>query len=297
MSMAKWFSACVVALTFFQTGLSQAAVISEIGPNHSYSLSHNLDGCFTQDYRDDIDTLWVDNPGGGRTITKTNTSQTIPHVTVEATGDGTVDFYSFLGTSGETVIVDVDYSSGGVDTKLDMWFSGYGSHGGEWVGVNNNIGFDNLSYDTGSSAYYDSLYQVVLPETGLYYIGVAGSGSVVYNWIPTYYTRVNLKNGSAYTMHVSVGSHSYIQPTTDGDLDGDHDVDDLDLNLLLSSFENPPSIQNSVNLDSLLNNFGQTDISGESVPEPSALFLLCMGLYGLPGRNKHKRTLRSSSAQ
>ncbi len=66
-----------------------------------------------------------------------------------------------------------------------------------------------------------------------------------------------------------------------GDINGDGNVDDADLNLLLSSFNaggagggNPTF--NTDDLDSLLTNFGQSGLQPQSVPEPSSLALFVM---------------------
>jgi hypothetical protein len=83
-----------------------------------------------------------------------------------------------------------------------------------------------------------------------------------------------------------------IAPSTDGDLDDDGSVNDRDLNLLLSSFDSPPSLQNDVDLETLLGNFGRTDmpVSLSSVPEPSTLTLLAIGAVGLLAYGRRRRS-------
>ncbi len=73
-------------------------------------------------------------------------------------------------------------------------------------------------------------------------------------------------------------------------MDGDYDVDDGDLNLFLSSVDNPLSLQNQVDLDTLLGNFGRNDLGPLSVPEPSSIALAFMGILGLLsfGRSRRK---------
>ncbi len=74
--------------------------------------------------------------------------------------------------------------------------------------------------------------------------------------------------------------------TTNGDIDKDGDVDSADLNLLLSGFKHPLSTLDQANLNALLDNFGRMDTGGETVPEPAAIVLLCMGSFLLIGRRR-----------
>ncbi len=67
------------------------------------------------------------------------------------------------------------------------------------------------------------------------------------------------------------------EPTTNGDIDQDGDVDNVDLNLLLSGFGSLPTTLDRVNLDLLLTNFGRNDLVGNAVPESTALTLVLIG--------------------
>jgi len=106
-----------LALGFWTPQLASATVIGESEPNNSGATAQNVNGNFSLDFHADIN----DN-------TNANTSLTIPHVSIRATGDGTTyDFYRFTSNGG-TIILDIDSTpSGGVgsdhDTEIGLWDS------------------------------------------------------------------------------------------------------------------------------------------------------------------------------
>jgi len=181
----------------------RASVVTESEPNDYYTQAQSVGGHFSLDYRADIDTLAVRNPDTTWTITQTNTSTFAPHATVEATGDGTCDFFAFSGLAGQTAIIDMDYTSPGVlGAKMTVWYSGYGSYGGEYIAASSST--PNVAYDTGTTLSTDPFLPIELPETGVYYIGVSDITAVAYSWTPTYYTRVGVKDGGEYIIHISL---------------------------------------------------------------------------------------------
>ena len=84
-----------------------------------------------------------------------------------------VDFYKFYGQQGDVVTVDIDGGIGGarsVDTVMAIF--GDGPTFKRW-----RVNDDARSLDEGSSSRMDSrIENFALPETGVYYIGVANYG-------------------------------------------------------------------------------------------------------------------------
>lgn len=117
-------------------------------------------------------------------------STTIPHATVQATGTGTHEWYSFTAGAGETVTIDID-GTNGIDTVVRIYDAA-----GNPVAQN-----DDGPVDVGSAVRQDSFLSFTLPASGVYYIVVgtyAGPGSggfVAYDPIPA---------GQAYTLNVSL---------------------------------------------------------------------------------------------
>ncbi len=80
-------------------------------------------------------------------------------------------------------------------------------------------------------------------------------------------------------------------PGTDGDMDGDGNVDDGDLNRFLSDLPGTLSTQDRVDLNTLLGNFGRMDMPVQltAVPEPFTLTLASLGLLGLVAYASRRR--------
>jgi hypothetical protein len=142
-------------------GVALAAPVNEVEPNNSSAAAQNIDGSFTLDQDPDI---------GDVTI---NTSTTIPHATVEGTGDDSVDYYSFTVTqAGARGIFDIDYAAGVCDSSLagfDAFIALYDS--------NDNVLAFNDDADTtvgqgGSVCGFDSYFEHTFATPGTYYIAV-----------------------------------------------------------------------------------------------------------------------------
>ncbi len=90
-----------------------------------------------------------------------NTSKLIPHTTIDALGDGALDYYSFMANEGDTVIIDVDQAN--FDSEIIL-FDEYGN----LIQLNHN----NLNGSDSGSNGVDSFLQVTIPRTGKYVIRV-----------------------------------------------------------------------------------------------------------------------------
>ena len=105
----------VALMTSCVASIAHASIVAEIESNNSLGAAQNIDGSFSLDFSPDIGN-----------ITGANTSTTIPHVTINGTGNGTFDYYRFTVTTPESLaIFDIDYGSfpGGIDTKLGLFNS------------------------------------------------------------------------------------------------------------------------------------------------------------------------------
>ena len=90
-----------ISLLFIPVNKPEAALIQENETNNTFDSAQNLDGYFSTD-------IFDYNQNGICDIPECNS---IPHVTVEAEGDGTFDYFSFYYTAGSKLIVDIDYNS------------------------------------------------------------------------------------------------------------------------------------------------------------------------------------------
>jgi len=142
------------------TARSQAAVILESEPNNSIATAQNVDGSFSLDFSANIGD-----------ITGANTSTTIPHVTITATGDGTFDYYSFtVPSAGAIGIFDIDFGAGfigSLDTELGLYSAGSGAP----LAANDDF-FPVAAGAGGSISSLDSFIQHTFTSAGTFVIGV-----------------------------------------------------------------------------------------------------------------------------
>ena len=139
--------------------VTEAGLVTDLGGNNSMATAQNIDGSFTLDFSADIG-----NAAG------VNTSTSIPHVTIQGTGDGTFDYYSFTVAGTSLAILDIDYGltpgAGSMDTMLAVWAAD-----GTLIAYDDDEW--NLSAGAGGSVHrYDSFLQLEL-TAGLYIVGVS----------------------------------------------------------------------------------------------------------------------------
>jgi hypothetical protein len=160
-------------------GVALAATVNEQEPNDTIAEAQNIDNHFSLDFDPDIGD------------TTTNTSEEIPHATVEGTGNSTVDVYEFTVSQTGRVILDVDYAfpDGGFDSYLTLLDSS-----GNSLGENDDS--DPTFGAQGSVHPFDSYIEVVLTP-GTYYVEV---GSCC--------PRFPVPDGATYELQVSVEHHA-----------------------------------------------------------------------------------------
>ena len=181
--------AAMAAMVVVYAGAALAAPVDEVEDNGGYLCcagAQNIDDYFSLDADPNI----TDKYG---TITTPPYSTTVPHATINGTGDDTYDYYSFTVPAGSGITtIDVDGAHPGFDSIIRL----YDSLDAE---QQNNNGFitasdDNVYVDPGSLSYKDSAVEYPL-GAGTYYVKV---GSYFENPVPA---------GASYKLHVSIPNH------------------------------------------------------------------------------------------
>lgn len=116
-------------------------------------------------------------------------STTIPHLSIFGTGDGTFDYYSFTGTSGSQVQIDIDTTNG-----WDTWLRLFRDNGGSPIEIASDD--DTFPQDTGSTTTLDSLISFTLPADDTYYVEVSDFPGTD-----------PISAGSLYELQLSVENH------------------------------------------------------------------------------------------
>jgi hypothetical protein len=135
------------------TTVANPGPVAEAEPNSTPATAQSLDG--------ETFSLALDANVADSTL--------VPHLTIEGTGDGTFDYYSFtVENAGDVGTFDIDFAS--FDTVVFLY------------DVNGNLlAFNDDSLVTaggeGSSSAYDSFLQYTFASAGTYIVGVGQFGS------------------------------------------------------------------------------------------------------------------------
>ena len=156
-------------------GQGFAGVVVEVEPNNDIESAQDIDGFFNLEENPNVE----DSTG-------VNTSTEIPHARIEATGDGTLDYYRFTAQANSKAIFDIDET-----IDLDSYLKLVDLDG---VVLWENDDFDN---DPGSTTSLDSQLEYTFESTGVYFIEVGAypDGSVV-------------DDGTSYVLNVSIENTS-----------------------------------------------------------------------------------------
>jgi len=131
--------------------------------------------------------------------TTSNTATTIPHVSIRATGNATLDIYSFTVAAANTrVILDIDYGAPNYDSALWLY------HASDLVNEVRNDYDTDASFGAGGSVANlggglsdDSYIEEVVALAGTYYVvvGTPAAGNPGYDVVP---------DAASYILHISV---------------------------------------------------------------------------------------------
>ena len=185
-------AAMVAGLVLF-AGVALAAPVDEGEPNDSIDGAQNIDGSsFSLD----------SDPNIGDTIV--NTSEIVPHATLNGTGNDSWDYYSFsVSQAGDGVILDVDgaiycneVSCDGFDAFVYLYDSS-----GQPLAANDDA---NPDWGQGGTVHgFDSYLEYTFQTPGTYYVAV---GQCCAGPIPA--GGFN-GGGTSYQLQVSLGELPY----------------------------------------------------------------------------------------
>ena len=175
-------------------------VIAEVEANNTLATAQDLDGTLVLREQDNI---------GDETE---NTSTTIPHITVRATGNGTFDYYKFTVTAPGRGIFDIDLGADAGTGYADLALFLYDASGTLLAQSDDAPS----SYGAGgSSTDLDPFISYDFTTAGTYFIGVAqspstgGTGGITGN--PP-------SPGATYRLHVSLETGVPASDVADGTL-------------------------------------------------------------------------------
>jgi Ca2+-binding RTX toxin-like protein len=177
---------------------SNRLVVSEVEPNNTFPSAVSIDSAgFSLSFDPNI----TDAFG-------TNTSTTIPNLSIQGTGDGSFDYYTFTVTNaGDRGIFDIDFGANlnnqgvSVGDALDARLFLFDAAGNELRSV------DDVTFvDSGSSSILDAFLEVTFAAPGTYVIAVADGSA-----ISTPGGGLSGQGpgiGTDYTLQVSIQNHA-----------------------------------------------------------------------------------------
>jgi len=219
-------------------------------------------------------------------------STEVPHVSIQATGNGTFDYFRFSVNPGVTGIFDIDFglgSGGDIDTQLFL----YGVSGDNFNILTENDTSDVSQGGLGSTSVDDAFLEWTFEQAGEFIIGVGA----FFSFDSGFANEPGLIGsapavGATYTLNISIPDHEFsdLPPRLPGDANLDGSVGLADFTILKNNFGisdaswedgNFTEELGDTNVDLadfniLKTNFGATQAT---VPEPSSLLLLCLGLF------------------
>ncbi|MDB2439927.1 NF038122 family metalloprotease, partial [Hellea sp.] len=131
-------------------------------------------------------------------------AETNPHVTVSATGDGTVHFYAFTVYGPDSnVILDIDFGDTGDAGSFDSFLELFDAAGNS-VATNDTFPFPGGAQ--GSTSNNDALVNFLVANPGTYFVAVSASGG---GGVPA---------GATYELNVSAEDNAITDPDTGDDI-------------------------------------------------------------------------------
>lgn len=188
-------------------------VVTEQVENGSLLTAQNVDLAFNLRYSEDI---------GDRT---TNTSTTMPHLSIKGTGDNSYDYYVFnVSTVPAQVIFDIDNGETNDNVSFDSYLKLFNSNGNQ-IGSNDD---SSTSYGQGGSqSGLDSYLAYNFTEVGTYYIEVAQYPGQVIRANATYDLHISLEHALADNDNDGIPNNweNFYGLNSDDSSDAEADVD------------------------------------------------------------------------
>ncbi len=156
--------------------------VADAEPNDTIATAQNIDSAF-----------WSLNANDNIGDRIQNTSTTIPHVTIEGTGNGTFDYYSFTASAGAVGTFDIDFGKGG-NGSFDTYLRLYRADG--TLLASNDDSLSISDGQGGSISRVDSFLQYTFPTDGAYVVQVSR--------YPGFYP---VPAGGDYQLQISLTNH------------------------------------------------------------------------------------------